>query len=345
MGLGRQTNLPTVIAEAQSRASRLGHDHARLWDALAAAAEGGKRFRPLLVHAAHDALQGTCSKAAEAVGVAVELLHTAFVIHDDVIDGDDIRRGRLNVSGTFRELGRASGSTPEGAHSLAVTAGILAGDLALAAAIRTVATCGVSTELVTRLLEMFDDAIQVTVAGELADVRLSLSSGPVSFSESMLMAEHKTSAYSFSLPLQAGALLAGADDVTIEAFAAAGRGMGIAFQLIDDLLGVFGDPARTGKSATSDLRAHKQTPLLAHAHSTAQWPRIHPYLGRDLSETELAEVRQLLTSCGSRRFITGLIASHVEQARTAIEELGLPGDLLDVVTSCLPALSDDGVAA
>ena len=79
------------------------------------------------------------------------------------------------------------------------------------------------------------------------------------------MEEQKTSAYSFSLPLQAGALLAGADEGTVARLGEAGRMLGVAFQLVDDLIGVFGDPRRTGKSATSDLRTRKQTPLLVHA--------------------------------------------------------------------------------
>ncbi|WP_418606109.1 polyprenyl synthetase family protein [Georgenia sp. SUBG003] len=88
----------------------LGGPHARLWDALTAATEGGKRFRPALVVAAHDVLGGGLPGPAARVGAAVELLHTAFVIHDDVIDGDDTRRGRPNVSGTFAAAASAAGA-------------------------------------------------------------------------------------------------------------------------------------------------------------------------------------------------------------------------------------------
>ena len=142
------------------------------------------------------------------------------------------------------------------------------------------------------------------------------------------MEEQKTSAYSFALPLQAGAVLAGADDATVVRLGEAGRVLGIAFQLVDDLLGVFGDPARTGKSATSDLRAGKQTPLLAHARSTAEWERIRTYVGRDLADDELAEVRGLLTTSGSRRFVEELAAAHHAAARAVVEELGIAADLL-----------------
>ncbi|UMG93394.1 polyprenyl synthetase family protein [Nocardioides sp. TF02-7] len=176
--------------------------------------------------------------------------------------------GRLNVSGTFRAEAAAAGATTEQAGAFGAAAGILAGDLALAAAVRAVATCGAPVATVHRLLDLLDLALHTSAAGELADVRLALSSAAPSLQASLAMEAQKTSAYSFVLPLQAGAVLAEADDFTVERLGDAGRALGAAFQLTDDLLGVFGDPAITGKSATSDLRAGKQTPLLVHARST-----------------------------------------------------------------------------
>lgn len=324
--------LSRLLNEGQARAVTIDPEHARLWESLADASAGGKRFRPALVAVTHGALGGSLGSAVVQVGAALELLHTAFVIHDDVIDHDDLRRGRLNVSGTFRAHARASGATPGGADDYARTAGILAGDLALAAAIRTVATCGASTQTVGRLLDLFDGALHTTAAGELADVRLSLGVETASLSESLAMAANKTSAYSFSLPLQAGAVLAGADESLVDRLGQAGRALGIAFQLTDDLIGVFGDPLRTGKSTTSDLRAGKQTPLLAHARSTPEWTRISPYLGRDLTQDELAEARFLLTTSGSRRFVKELSDAHLCAASAVVQELGIPVDSLVTLT-------------
>ena len=113
----------------------MGPAQARLWETLVRASEGGKRFRPALVLAAHRAFGGTQDSAAARVGAAVELLHTAFVVHDDVIDGDEVRRGRLNVNGTYAAEAYGCGATAEEAGELGRAAGILAGDLALAAAI------------------------------------------------------------------------------------------------------------------------------------------------------------------------------------------------------------------
>lgn len=320
--------LRRLLEQGRQRAVATDPQHARLWDALAAATEGGKRFRPALVTQSHEALGGTCFLEAVEVGAAVELLHTAFVIHDDVIDGDHLRRGRPNVSGTFHADALVAGAHPQDAGVFGRTAGILAGDLALAAAIRAVATCGAPSEVTHRLLDLFDAALHVTASGELADVRLSLSIATASLAESLAMEERKTSAYSFALPLQAGAVLAGADDATVTGLGEAGRMLGVAFQLVDDLLGVFGDPTQTGKSVTCDLRSRKQTPLLAHARTTSEWDLISGYVGRDLTDDELSETQRLLTLSGSRRFVEELAEAHRETARKVVEDLGISTELL-----------------
>lgn len=338
--------LQHLLADGGARAAATDPEHARLWAGLVAAAEGGKRFRPALLMSAHDTLGGSCPEVAVEVAAAVELLHTAFVIHDDVIDGDDVRRGRPNVSGTFSAAALAAGASPQAARGLGTTAGILAGDLALAAAIRAVATCGAPRPVTHRLLDLFDGALHATAAGELADVRLSLGLAEVPLSESLAMEELKTGAYSFALPLQAGALLADADDHVVGRLGEAGRLLGIAFQLVDDLVGVFGDPALTGKSVTNDLLTGKQTPLLVHARSTSEWPSIEGYVGRELTGGELHEVRALLTSSGSRGFVEQLAEGHLAVARGIVGELGLPEDLLPSVTTRPVVLGDsDEVAA
>jgi len=340
-GTGTDEALARILDDGRRRAAAVDAHHALLWEALCAATEGGKRFRPALLVAIHDALGGQSPGAAAEVGAAVEQLHTAFVIHDDVIDDDHVRRGRPNVSGTFRALAGIDGAAPEVAADYGLTAAILAGDLALTAAVRAVALSGAPAPVVARLLDLFDTALHRTAAGELADVRHSLDLAPATLAQSLEMEAQKTSAYSFALPLQAGAVLAGADAGTIERLGDVGRAMGIAFQLADDLIGVFGNPARSGKSTTCDLRTRKQTPLLVHARTTSAWPRLREYLGRDLGDEELDEARDLLVAAGSRRFVEDLAEQHLAQARTVLDGLGIPVDLLDGMAA-RPAVLTDG---
>ena len=322
--------LADLLGEASARSAAMGFGYRRLWSALADATEGGKRFRSALFTSAYRAWGGTDRHAAATVGAALEMLHTAFVVHDDVIDGDDTRRGRLNVSGSHAEQARAAGVSEERAREYGAAAGILAGDLALTAALRTVAFCPAPRATVLRLFDLFDSALHTTAAGELADVWMSLGTDHPTLPEIIAAEERKTSAYSFTLPLQAAAALANASEVTVEAAGEVGRCLGIAFQLADDLLGVFGNPSATGKSVLSDLRAGKQTPLIAHARTTARWPEIRPYVGQaDLTEAQAAEVRELLEASGSRSFVQDLAGDYATAALTAGRDMGMPPTLLD----------------
>jgi geranylgeranyl diphosphate synthase type II len=182
---------------------------------------------------------------------------------------------------------------------------------------------------VHRLLDLFDLALHASAAGELADVRLSLGVEAASVEETLRMAEHKTAVYSFALPLQAAAVLADAPSGAVAAAGRTGRLLGTAFQLVDDLLGVFGDPTVTGKSRLSDLAAGKQTSLIVHARSTATWRLISRYVGDPaLTEEQAVTVRALLQASGSRAFVEQLAARQARQAVAAAEAAGLPAELV-----------------
>ena len=328
------------VEQAMSRAlgtgtgrSAVDAGHARLLDSLGDATGGGKRFRPALLAVAYRAWGGRDLVAAATVAAAVELLHTAFVVHDDVIDADDTRRGRPSVLGAHTRAAGARGVAPGRAREYGVAAGILAGDLALAAAVRTVALCDAGPPVVARLLDLFDTVLHVSAAGELEDVWLGVGAGEPTVEGALLMAERKTAEYSFALPLQAAAVLAGAGPVTVAAAGEVGRSLGTAYQLLDDVRGVFGDPAATGKSRLSDLRSGKQTALVAHARGTAAWPTVAPYVGlATLTEDEAAVVRDLLTASGSRGHVEALAHTYVDRALTRARGAGLPGTLVSWLT-------------
>lgn len=144
------------------------------------------------------------------------------------------------------------------------------------------------------------------------------------------MEEQKTAVYSFQLPMQLGAVLAGADDDVVEALGEVGRLAGIGFQLVDDLQGVFGDPTLTGKTTVGDLREGKMTPLITHARSTDTWPQIACHIGdRALDESTAATVRSLLDQCGSRAFVERLADDYVSAALRLAEEQGIGTELRD----------------
>ncbi|WP_233549743.1 polyprenyl synthetase family protein [Cellulomonas rhizosphaerae] len=328
---------------ADEHARALGPEYVALWSAMRVASNGGRRVRPGLVSNAYRAFGGTDDPLANRVGDAIELLHTAFVIHDDVIDHDLRRRGRPNVNGEFLARAQDAGAAPEAAVGYGQAAGILAGDLALVGAFAALATIPADDRTRIRLMTLVHDAVRVTAAGELEDVHLGLGTRTATVDEAVAVAEHKTAAYSFALPLQAGALLAGASDEDLARLADLGRQLGIAFQLCDDLLGVFGDEDVTGKSTLSDLREGKLTALVAYAAQTTAWPSIEPHLGDPaLTAAGAATLRARLEACGARAFVEGLVDEHLHAARALAHTVGLEA-VVDRVTAL--AASDPGRAA
>lgn len=302
-------------------------DHGELWAALSRAVEGGKRFRPALLVTTHEALGGRRGAAAVQVGAALELLHTAFVVQDDVIDGDLVRRGMPSLPGAVAARARDRGADPHGAQRIGQAAGILAGDLGLVAALRAVARCEAPAPVVDRLLDLFESTLHGSAAGELADVRLQLgrADSPAVLREALAVAELKTALYSFQLPLRAGALLADASPEVLEVLDEIGGLLGIGFQLFDDLLGMFGDEGRTGKSALGDLREGKRTALIAHAATTEAWDELSSLLGdADLGPAQARRARELLSDCGSRTWVEDLARWHVARAGEVAARSCLP---------------------
>lgn len=246
-----------------------------LWDRIFSSLEGGKLTRPRLVKLGYDAF-GTqlrpedpegqiAGKRIVLLGCAFELLHTSLLMHDDVIDRDFTRRGRPTLSAQYRNDALATGHSVPDAEHAGHSAAIIAGDLLLAASISMALRAGSSLVHAEAIERSFQLAIQNAGAGELEDLLYSLDRSPAKVQDVLRMEDLKTASYSFRFPLQTGALLAGASTAQAAALADIGGQLGIAYQLIDDVLGTFGDPGKTGKSIDSDLREGKSTILTALA--------------------------------------------------------------------------------
>jgi geranylgeranyl diphosphate synthase type II len=325
----RQKHVERVLAaffsDSQYRAKALGAPYAALWQTLERNASGGKRFRPRMVMAAYEALGGTDLDAAAHVGAAFELLHTALIVHDDVIDRDFVRRGGPNVSGSYRDIATTAGIPLPTAEHRGMSVAIIAGDLALFNSYRLIDKSGVDGLLRTRLHDILDEAMFVSAAGELYDVDFSIRAEPPSVDEIIEMEALKTAGYSFEGPLAAGAALAGGSPQAVSALSTFGRHIGIAYQIVDDLLGVFGDEHATGKTTLGDLREGKRTVLLAHAVGHPQWAEVSELFGRpDLTAQEGDRIRTVLEEIGSRRFAEALARDFANRAWEALVGDDLP---------------------
>ncbi|WP_345750716.1 polyprenyl synthetase family protein [Microbacterium rhizophilus] len=320
------------------RAERLGPPAAALWRRAAASARGGKRLRPRLVLLAHDALGGSDSGAAAVAAAAFEVLHSALLLHDDVLDGDLVRRGRPNLAGEFATDALVDGvGTPE-ATAWGSASGLLAGDLLLSGVHALIAR--IDSPARAELSELVDDAVFLTAVGEHADVGFSLGVMPAEAGGIRRMMEQKTAAYSFAAPLRAGAVLAGADRESADALWRIGTSLGLLYQLRDDVLGVFGAEACTGKSAMGDLREGKRTLLVAFAEAEPAWLEVaHLFGRRSLANHDAERLRAALVSCGAVASVEALIAEQLAQVERDIAASGLPeslrGELGGIARMCV----------
>ncbi|GIG30825.1 polyprenyl synthetase family protein [Cellulomonas marina] len=302
--------LRDVTHRRTTEAAGTAAEYTALWQDLSRQV-GGKMLRPHLTVAAYLGLGGTDVAAVAHVAAAQEVLHTAMLVHDDLLDHDEVRRGVPNVAGSARARLVADGAAGRRLEDQVVASGLLGGDLAIAQAFALVAAAPVDPAVRLVLVQQLADGIATTVAGELLDVRSALHA-PADV-DTLAVAHLKTAVYTFGVPLGAGAVLAGADDATVASLRQVGEALGVAFQLVDDDLGVFGDPATTGKSVLSDLREGKRTQLLRAAYAAAspqQRDVLDALVGHaDLDESGAAAVRAVLEQTGAR-------AATLDLART-----------------------------
>ena len=325
----RQVQVDAVLARffslAKNRAAAFGPQYVTLWETLENNTVGGKRFRPRMVMCAYQSLGGEDLEAAANVGAAFELLHTALIVHDDVIDHDFTRRGVPNIAGTYRRHARAGGASDRVAEHSGISAAVIAGDLALFNSYRLIDRSGVSDQTRTRLIEVMDDALFASAAGELIDVDFQIAQKVPRVDEILTMERYKTAVYSFECPLQAGAILAGASEDVVTTLGDFGREIGIAYQIVDDLLGVFGLENETGKTTSGDLREGKRTVMIAYATSTREWAGVADLLGDpELTDDQAQALRDVLIDCGAKSFAEGLARYYANRALARLAEPHIP---------------------
>ncbi len=308
--------LDAVLGDAERRAAAHGPGYVLVWREIGRSVRGGKRFRSGLVLGTHAALGAPRPEAAVGVAAAFELLHTAFLVHDDLIDGDTVRRGEPNLAETARLDALAAGRDAATAERWALAAAVLAGDLALAQAHRLIGSVDAPASVRRALVDLFDETLHVSAGGELEDTAAGLGLIVPSLDRAVRIAESKTAMYSFRAPLRAGALLAGAAPGLVAELDHQGRLLGRAFQLVDDLLGVFAPEAEIGKSNLSDLREGKRTPLMLHASSTPVWEEVADGLGRgDLDDLSAARVRRALARCSAPVLVQHAVERDLDEVR------------------------------
>ena len=301
--------LEALFAERRPHAERCSADvHAMVGAVADLTMRGGKRFRPALVAAAHRACGGDMrdGDAVAAAGVALELLQTYLLVHDDWMDGDETRRGGPSV---HVMLATHYGSVDRGA-----AAAVLAGDYASALALEQLASARTAPARVVEALAHFARIQQDAVYGQQLDL-----AGHVDVEQTHAL---KTGSYTVLGPLLLGAIIAGAGDAERDALTAYARPLGIAFQLRDDLLGAFGEPAQTGKPRGNDVRVGKRTALVAEAErrlsAAGRAALAGAYGDVSASASAVEAAVDALEACGARAAVEARLVALTASAGAAL---------------------------
>ena len=294
---------------------------------------GGKRLRPAFCWWGYRGAGGADTEEALRAAAALEFLQACALIHDDVMDGSDTRRGMPSAHHRFAMLHRGSEwlGSPE---AFGVGAAILLGDLCLSWADELLLTSGVPAEHLNAAKRVYDEMRTELMAGQYLDL-LEQARGGGSVERAMRVVRFKSAKYTIERPLHMGAALAGADADVMAAYSGYGLPLGEAFQLRDDVLGVFGDPGETGKPAGDDLREGKRTVLIATAMARAtpaQAAQIRRHLGDPgLDATGVALLREVIADTGALDHAEQLITSLTDQALAALASVDLQAPAPEVL--------------
>lgn len=324
---GLRANVDTVLAQwarqVRSTLVAVDEDLDAGVDAIDDLLRGGKRLRAAFCYWGWRGAGRSGNDDIITVAAGLELVQAAALLHDDIIDASDLRRGLPAAHRRLEAQHRARGWRGDPARFGEATA-ILAGDLCLSASAHLMhrGTAAMPTDRREAGLAVYDEMIVVLTAGQYLDVLVGARpNGPDAARLATRVIQLKTISYTVDRPLAVGAALAGASQQTRDAYHEYAEALGEAFQLRDDVLGVYGDPDVTGKPSGDDLREGKQTLLVALARERCRGAdaALLDRIGRpDLADTEIDDLRTLLADHALDR-VEARISSLAESARVAAD--------------------------
>ncbi|CAB4865473.1 unannotated protein [freshwater metagenome] len=323
-----QEELNSYLTLQREYLSGIGSELIPVCDALESfLLDGGKRLRPLFAYAGFLATDKIPSKEDIRAFTSLELLQACALIHDDLMDKSDTRRGKPAIHRHFENLHQS-----QAMHGLSEqfgeAAAVLLGDLALVWSDHMLHTSGISAQSLLSALSVHDEMRIELMAGQYLDVREAGEKYP-NVDRSLRIARYKSGKYTIERPLHLGASIAIPDSNArknlTHLLSSYGLPLGEAFQLRDDLLGIFGDPQTTGKPAGDDIREGKRTVLMAMTFDRARESakaKLSELLGNEnLSPSNIDTARTLISESGSVKvvedLIDGLLSSALEAASSA----------------------------
>lgn len=314
--LNKQVNLELIKWEKE--VVNISPELKSLTKAFINSCQGGKRLRGLLVELGFELAANTFSKTLKnedilKVAVAYEIFHAAILIHDDIIDQSKTRRG---IATLFKKLGN---------NHYGISQAISLGDIGFFLSIRNIAESNFPPENKTKALAFFAKVIMDTGLGELLDVEAPLFKEKYNPKDVMIIHSLKTAAYTISGPLILGAILARGSEELIRKLKQFGHNLGLAYQIQDDYLGVFGKDFEIGKSTTSDIEEGKNTLLISFAKAKAtlsQQAVLNKYYGKKaLDQKAIYQIKQIFIDTGSIEYSKYEAEKYIKTATAIIPKL------------------------
>ena len=329
-----------VIAEQTPLLHSVSSDLDPMISSVAGLMQGGKRLRPAFAYWGFRAAGGADSAEAVAAATSLEFLQACALIHDDVMDGSDTRRGLPATHRIFESLHREE-QWQGSAEGFGVGAAILAGDLCLSWADELLFTSGMPHDALLRAKNIYDVMRTELMAGQYLDL-LEQSRASADVDRIRNVIRYKSAKYTIERPLHMGAAMACASDDIMQSLTQYGLPLGEAFQLRDDVLGVFGNPDETGKPSGDDLREGKRTALIGF---TAEMSRDADYVLQrlgvtTLSDDEILRMCDIITACGALDRVEELITEGREAALSALEKSNLTSESIHVLANLAVAATD-----
>lgn len=287
---------------------------------------GGKRIRAALLYYSYLAHGGKKLKEALFASMSMELAESYLLIHDDVMDNDILRRGGETIHTSYRKLAENHYSDRASPLNFGNSIAILAGNIACALSNQILAERKFKTKNIVRALQELNAVYTIEQYGQMLDI-LSQLREDISKKDVLLVHRLKTAPYTFDGPIKIGAILAGASESSLQKLSQYAIPLGIAFQIQDDILGMFGSEEKLGKPVISDLKEGKKTLLIIKALEKAnkkQRETIEVNLGSKRTNLNaLKEVRRIIQETGSQKYSKTLATRYVRSAIQNLAQLKL----------------------
>ncbi|MDD2766676.1 MAG: polyprenyl synthetase family protein [Candidatus Moranbacteria bacterium] len=285
---------------------------------------GGKRLRAAFMYYGYIGAGGKDEEAILTTSMSIELVHAFLLVHDDIIDNDDTRHGIATIHRHYTDIGKSLFANKDTRH-FGESISIVIGDILGAFGNDIIFSSSFPLEQKFRALSKLQEIVSFTAIGQMKDIYIEYM-GKASEMEILSMYRNKTAKYTIEGPLYLGALLAGASKELLEGFSAYALPLGIAFQIQDDILGIFGDAKRLGKPIGSDISEGKITLLVSRAlrdGTLDERKRITEILGlgEQLTERDCQEFQSLIESTGALQGTKELASAYIDESKQALKNI------------------------